>query len=103
MATIRLWMNMDECRDVQALYQVAKALREAARAAADDGCAVSLGNMEVGDREVEVSGSPAAIVAAAREFSERGFEPTVCAANEAEFEALDEILADGTEMELEEL
>lgn len=102
---MRVWAGMHECRDVQALYDVAKALWESARLAEAAGCEVGLVEEDVGDQLVGVTGASEAIVAAAREFCERGFEPVVCAASEAEYEVLDlqlaEGLAQGAALELE--
>ena len=95
MATMRLWAGMHECRDVEALYGVVRALREATRFAEAAGCEAVLVEEDVGDHLVGVSGERAAIVVAAREFSERGFEPVVCAGREAEYEALDLALGEG--------
>ena len=92
MATMRVWAGMEECRDVGAIYQVVKSLRDAAAAAEKAGCKVGLVGFDLGDQQVGVSGPRPAIVEAAREFAERGFTPTVCAGSEAEFEALDEDL-----------
>lgn len=61
MATFSVWANLNVCAGVEDLARVAAALGEAGEASRAAGCSVRLGDMEVGDHEVEVAGEPGAV------------------------------------------
>lgn len=95
MVTMKVWAGLDECRDVESLYEVASDLRQAVRIAEAACCEVELVEQEIGDQRLGVTGSSEAIVAAARAFIERGFQPVVYAGTHSEYEFLDLQLGEG--------
>ena len=102
MATLRVWAGFHECADVAALHAVAGALKEATDSAEAAGCGHEIVMEDVGDQQIAVSGSVAAVAAATEEYLERGFDPVVEAADEQEFEALGKLLPAGVGVELAE-